>query len=149
MQPILAYLLSPWGWLSLAAAAAAFEMLLPGAYLIWVAAAAFATALTAALLNLSIDGQLGAFAIWIAVSLLAARRWNSKRVKSSDHGLLNQRAAQLAGQRATVTTAIVGGRGRVRLGDSEWIAAGPDLPAGSRVRISGAEGTVLRVEADG
>lgn len=148
MRELVAFLLSPWGWLSLAAVAAALEMLVPGVYLIWIAAAAFATALTGAILNLSLDGQFGAFAIWIAVSLLAARRWNSSRTRPADHQLLNQRGAQLAGRAATVSEAIVGGRGRVRLGDSEWIAAGPDLPPGAQVRVIGAEGTVLRVVAE-
>ena len=147
VELLLGFLLSPWGWLSLAALAAALEMLLPGAYLIWIAAAAFATALTSALLNLSVDGQFGAFALWIAVTLLAARRWNSGRTRPDDHQLLNQLVAQLAGQTAIVTEAIAGGRGRVRLGDSEWIAAGPDLPPGAQVRVIGAEGAVLRVEA--
>jgi hypothetical protein len=32
------------------------------------------------------------------------------------------------------------------VGDSVWIARGPDLPAGARVRIVGAKGTVLEVE---
>ena len=148
MGGIVNFLLSPWGWLSLAAVAAGFEILLPGVYLIWIAAAAFATALSAGLLNLSVDGQFGAFAIWIAVSLLVARRWNSSRIQPSDHQLLNQRGAQLAGRTATVSEAITGGRGRVRLGDSEWIASGPDLPEGAQVRVTGADGTILQVEAD-
>ena len=146
MHGIVDFLLSPWGWLSLAAVAAALEMLVPGAYLIWVAAAAFGTALTSALLNLSIDGQLGAFAIWIIVSLLAARRWNTNRLKPADRQLLNQRGAQLTGRIVVVTVALSGGRGRVRLGDGEWIAEGPDLAVGRQARIIGAEGTILRVE---
>ena len=31
-------------------------------------------------------------------------------------------------------------------GDSEWIARGPDTPAGQRVRISGNDGAILLVE---
>ena len=34
----------------------------------------------------------------------------------------------------------------MKLGDSEWIARGPDAAAGERVRISGSEGAVLLVE---
>lgn len=47
----------------------------------------------------------------------------------------------------TVTAPIVNGVGRVRVGDSEWRATGPDLPTGSRVLVVGAEGTTLEVEA--
>ena len=43
------------------------------------------------------------------------------------------------------SSAIGPGHGRVRIGDSTWLAAGPDLPAGSRVRIVGARGALLLV----
>ncbi len=42
--------------------------------------------------------------------------------------------------------AIEHGSGRIRLGDSEWIARGPDVAAGERVRVSGSEGAILLVE---
>ena len=48
----------------------------------------------------------------------------------------------------TLDQAIVGGRGRVRIGDSSWIAEGPDLPAGTRVRVVAVEGVVLKVQAE-
>ena len=38
------------------------------------------------------------------------------------------------------------GRGRVHHGDSEWPAKGPDMGVGTRVRITGAEGSDLLVE---
>ena len=142
---LIGFLLSPWGWLSIAAVAAGLEILLPGAYLMWLALAALGTGLTTALLNLTIDGQLGAFAIWIAISLFAARRLKLDRSGRSDDPLLNQRGARLAGATATVTEAIAAGRGRVKLGDSEWIAEGPDAEVGTRVRVVGADGAVLKV----
>ena len=36
--------------------------------------------------------------------------------------------------------------GRVKLGDSEWIAHGPDVAVGERVRVKGSEGAILLVE---
>ena len=39
------------------------------------------------------------------------------------------------------------GFGRLALGDSVWRIAGPDLAAGQKVRIVGADGAVLKVEA--
>jgi inner membrane protein len=59
---------------------------------------------------------------------------------------LNRRGAQLIGRQVQLAQAIEHGEGRVRVGDGEWIALGPDLPAGNWVRITGAEGTALRVE---
>jgi membrane protein implicated in regulation of membrane protease activity len=66
-------------------------------------------------------------------------------IVSSDP-LLNNRRGRLVGQTAVVTTPIDGGEGRVRVGDSEWIARGNDTPAGQRVLIIGSEGSILLVE---
>lgn len=40
----------------------------------------------------------------------------------------------------------VAGRGKIKAGDSLWLVSGPDLPAGSQVRVTGQDGVVLRVE---
>jgi hypothetical protein len=52
------------------------------------------------------------------------------------------------GESAVVVQAIGGGKGRVRLGDSEWLAYGPDADAGTRVRVVGTNGAILRVEPE-
>ena len=41
---------------------------------------------------------------------------------------------------------IAAGEGRVRYGDSEWLAKGPDAVIGTRLRVAGHDGTVLLVE---
>lgn len=138
-------LLSPWSWLSLAALAGALELLIPGVYLIWVALAAFLTALTAAILNLTLDGVLTIFAMWVVVALLAAQRWNPSRRGRTDDPLLNRRGARVVGMRVEVTEAIENGRGRVRLGDSDWTAEGPDAPVGREMQVTAASGSVLTV----
>jgi len=43
--------------------------------------------------------------------------------------------------------AIVDGRGRVQIADAFWEVAGPELPAGVQVRVTGADGMTLTVEA--
>mgnify|MGYP003348279276 CR=1 FL=1 len=42
---------------------------------------------------------------------------------------------------------IEGGTGRVRVGDGEWPAEGPDLAAGAKARIASVRGGVVVVEA--
>lgn len=142
---ILGFLFSPWGWLSLAAIAAGLELVVPGAYLIWLAVAALGTAITVGVLNLTIDGQLGVLVVWILIALLLSRRFRAERASPSDDPLLNLRGARLVGETAVVSQAIDGGSGRVRLGDSEWLARGPDCGIGTRVRIMAVDGTVLAV----
>jgi membrane protein implicated in regulation of membrane protease activity len=45
-----------------------------------------------------------------------------------------------------VTHVIEGGTGKVKHGDSEWLARGPDAEPGTRMRVSGHSGTALLVE---
>jgi inner membrane protein len=72
--------------------------------------------------------------------------WAHPAVVKTDQPDLNQRPVQLLGRVATVEEAIAHGRGRVRIGDTLWMAEGPDLPAGSEVRVTAAHGVVLKVE---
>jgi membrane protein implicated in regulation of membrane protease activity len=76
----------------------------------------------------------------------SARRFLSESPIVSADPLMNRRGARLVGETAVVVQAIEHGSGRVHVGDSEWIAKGPDLPVGERVRITGNEGATLLVE---
>lgn len=72
--------------------------------------------------------------------------WAHPGVSDSDQPDLNRRGAQLVGRVVMVDEAISGGRGKVQIGDTLWIAEGPDTPAGASVRITSAKATVLVVE---
>jgi inner membrane protein len=61
---------------------------------------------------------------------------------------LHDPAAALAGRIAVIEQAILGGRGRLTIGGTTWSVQGPDLPARTRVRITGMKGTVLVVAPD-
>ena len=51
----------------------------------------------------------------------------------------------MIGRRVLVAQAIVNGRGKVSVGDGEWLAEGPDLPIGSEVEVVSIRGTTLQV----
>ena len=53
---------------------------------------------------------------------------------------------ELVGKVFIVETPIVNGSGRVRVGESNWKAEGPDCEAGTSVRVVAAEAAVLKVE---
>jgi membrane protein implicated in regulation of membrane protease activity len=74
------------------------------------------------------------------------RRWYAANPVDSQDPLLNDRTARLVGEIVTVVEPIDNGRGRVKVGDSVWSCRGPDAPVGSRVRITGADASVLQVE---
>ena len=66
----------------------------------------------------------------------ARRSWAG--AETTDQPLLNRRGEQLVGRIATLTEPINDGRGRIKLGDTLWRVSGPDLPAGTQVRVKAA-----------
>lgn len=135
-----------WGWFILALALGALEIAAPGAFMIWLAAAALATGLMTLVYGLGWELQLLAFACLAIASVLAGRAFLRERPIRSADPALNRRADRLLGEVVTVSEAIHDGCGRVQVGDSPWPAAGPDMPAGARARIVGVDGNRLHVE---
>lgn len=90
--------------------------------------------------------------LW-AVLGLAAMVWyrNYKRTRPdfTEQPALNQRGLQYVGQEFELVEPIVNGTGKVRIGDGVWKVSGPALAAGTVVRVTGAEGAVLTVQAAG
>lgn len=138
--------LGPWAWLILAVVLFALETVVPGVHFAWFGVAAIVVSALILSLGISWPAQLIAFAITAVISVFLARRWSNPKSEISDTPDLNVRGAQYVGRTVTVEEAIYGGRGKVRVGDTLWVAEGPDQPVGSRVRVSGVNGTVLMVE---
>ena len=138
-----------WLWLLAAALIGILEIFLPGIFLIWIAAAAAITGIVAALLPIALPFQLALFGLLAIAAVYSGRRQYDRNPVASSDPLLNDRTARLVGQNVLVVTAIENGEGRVKVGDSVWAARGPDAPAGSRMVVTGADGTCLRVAAAG
>jgi len=135
-----------WWWLILALALATAEMLLPGVFLIWLGAAALVTGVATLLFGIGLPVQFGIFAISAVAAVYAGRRWFATNPIETSDPLLNDRTARLLGEIVVVATAIDGGTGKVRVGDSLWIARGPDAAVGERVRVIGVKDGALLVE---
>jgi membrane protein implicated in regulation of membrane protease activity len=136
-----------WAWIILAGALALAEMVAPSSYLMWIALGAAVTA-GAAATGIVIEGQLAVFAIATALSCIAG--YFVYRGMESEHdggGSLNTPQRSMIGARGTVSQAFVGGRGKVRIGDTVWLADGPDLAEGTPVVVAGVRGTRLDVTA--
>ena len=80
------------------------------------------------------------------VTVILVNRYLRKYPLESEAPLLNQRAAQLIGQTFELVDPIVNGRGSVHAGDTIWRVEGPVLPKGARVKVVGADGSILKVE---
>lgn len=136
-------------WLTLGLVLLVLEVLVPGAFLLWFGFGALATGMVAWLLpGLGWQGECVLFAVLSISSLLLFKRWRQLHPPATtDQPLLNNRVASLVGRVLDLSEPIVNGRARVQIGDALWTVCGPDLPAGSKVRISGAQGLDLIVEA--
>lgn len=135
-----------WIWLLGAIALGIAELIVPGVFLIWLAAAAAATGLLTLAFGIDLPFQFAVFALLAIASVYSGRRWYLANPMPSADPLLNDRAARLVGRTVVVTQAIENGEGRVKVGDSVWSCRGADCAVGSRVRITGADGSCLKVE---
>jgi membrane protein implicated in regulation of membrane protease activity len=135
-----------WHWWALGGLLAIVEVFAPGFRFLWVGVAA---GLVGCLLllwpGLDLAGQILAFAILVIADLLVWRLVQKAFPITTDEPNLNRRAAQCVGLRGALLVPIVNGRGRIRLGDASWTVSGPDLPAGTTVEVTGADGVVLQV----
>ena len=135
------------GWGALALLLFAAEALVPGAFLLWIgfgAAAVFV--IVAVVADIPLIWQVVAFVLLSFASIQVSRRWFRSRGRQSDQPLLNRRAEQLVGRVLVLDQPIVAGSGRVRIDDAFWNASGPDLPAGTRVRVVAVDGMLLKVQ---
>jgi len=135
-----------WVWLLVATVLAIAELIVPGVFLIWLAAAAALTGVAALLFGLPLAFQFLIFALFSFGSVYVGRRWYHAHPVESSDPLLNDRVARLIGETVVVVGAIENGRGRVAVGDTVWPARGADAATGSKVRVVGGDGTCLKVE---
>ena len=134
-------------WACAAVILMAAEMLVPGAFMLWLGfAAAGVFVVVMAFPGIAPIWQA---VIFVLLSLLSVSLYRSvlrKTAVKSDQPLLNRRAQQNVGLVAPLDQAIVAGRGRIKLGDAFWMVEGPDLPAGAPVRVVAVDGMVLKVQ---
>jgi membrane protein implicated in regulation of membrane protease activity len=141
--------LGPWTWMILAAILFALEVMSPGIFLMWFGMAAGVTGLLAFGFDISWQWQLVWFCLLSLAAVLIALKYLRKHPLKSERPLLNERAVKHIGQCYDLVDPIVNGRGSVKIGDSIWRVEGPELPKGARVRVLGADGTLLKVAPAG
>jgi membrane protein implicated in regulation of membrane protease activity len=134
----------PWVWLCAGIILMGLEMLLPGAFLLWIGLAAISISFLTYLLNLSFAWQAILFAMSSGVMISIGRKlWKNFSSSTSPH--LNRRMEALIGKTFVLDSPIVNGHGRLKIGDSAWSIQGSDLPAGTHVRVTAAAGNTLIV----
>lgn len=142
---------SHYGWWIFALILILAELILPGYFLLWIGIAAAGVGILATVFpELSFLVEAIAFVALAVVSCYCYWRFiRAVAERPSDQPLLNRRAEQFIGKRYVLESAIVNGSGKVQVGDSPWLAEGPDLPAGATVEVIAVDGITLKVRATG
>ncbi|HMB56677.1 MAG TPA: NfeD family protein [Arenimonas sp.] len=133
-------------WACAALLLMAAEMVVPGAFLLWLGFAAAGTFVLVWLLPLAPVWQALVFVVLSLVSIGVYLQFFRRMQKASDRPLLNRRGEQMVGRVLELDTAIVDGRGRVKIGDAFWTVQGTDLPVGSKVRVVAIDSMTLKVD---
>jgi hypothetical protein len=139
--------LEPWHWAALGLVLLIAEVSTGTTFLLWPAIAAGATALVAWLGGVDGPTQLGVFAaLTLALTWLGARYVRGRWLQPAQDSKLNERGAQMIGQRGEALVAFANGEGAVKLGDTRWRALSADaIQAGDSIVVVSADGPTLTV----
>jgi len=142
--------LGAWTWVVVGLLVMGLELVVPGAFMIWLGLAAVATGIAAALFDLGWQAAMLVYAVF-ALAAVGLGRWlnrDPRQRTNEPEPELNRSDRALIGRSLRLETAIIDGIGRVRVDDSSWRVTGPDMPAGERVRVIGMDGATLEVEPE-
>lgn len=133
------------GWWVVALVLALSELLSGSLFLLMLAIAAGLTALATHAGLADWQTQAVMFSV---LSVLLCFLWAKRRAAKATLPVtgLNSGTSRWIGRDVLLTEPLVNGRGRVAMDDTFWAVSGPDLPAGTRVRIRAVQGNTLVVE---
>ncbi len=140
--------LGTWNWLIFGFILMALELAAPGVFLFWFGLAALLVGLVSFAVHPQWQAQLLMFAMFAVAAVPVWRRLSRTNSEASESNpFLNRRTAALLGREFTLEKPIIDGTGTVRIDDTIWRVAGPDAPAGSRVKVVQVDGANLTVAA--
>ena len=135
-----------WNWFIAGGILLAIEVLAPGTFMLWLGLSALLVGVISLAVVWPWQAQFVAFAVFAIASIPIWHRVGRRVESPVDQPFLNRRSEALVGQTFSLDKPIVNGSGTVRIGDTVWRVTGPDSPAGSRVKITRADGALLFVE---
>jgi inner membrane protein len=147
------WLLEPvyWNWWLLGVALMAVETIVPGYFFLWMGVAALLVGLVLTVASeLAWTYQILLFALLSVGSIVGWRRRLRRHPTRSADPLLNRRGHQYVGRVFTLDAPVINGHGKIRVDDSSWkVLVDRDCPAGTRLRIVGVDGVLLKGEIEG
>lgn len=135
-----------WGWLGISLALIALEVLIaPGSYLLWIGLAALLVAFLSKAVVMSAGTELIVFGVLALASGFVGWKVYGARVENDAARDLHDPAVTFVGRELFLSAAIENGVGQAKVDDTVWQVTGPELPAGTKVRVTGLDGSTLQV----
>lgn len=140
-----------WHWGVFASALFVLEILTMSFFFLWLAAAA----VIVGVIYFVAPGMPWEiqFTLWALISIISALGWRvykkgNPNPIASDEPTLNRRGEQYVGRVFTLEEPIENGFGKVKVDDSTWkVECGSeDIAAGTKIKVTSIDGTVLQVE---
>jgi membrane protein implicated in regulation of membrane protease activity len=145
MQPLITTL-GVWIWFIAGGLLLIAEIVMPGVFMLWLGLAALLVGAISLFVGWAWQAQLVAFAVFALAAIPLWRRLALRVEEPSDQPFLNRRSDAFVGRVFTLSKPIVDGGGTIAIDDTVWRVSGADAPAGSRVRVTRADGATLYVE---
>ncbi len=137
-----------WHWLILAVGLIILEILLPGAYFLWIGVSAAVVGGAMFIFpDLPFLIQILFFAVLSLITALIYKTNRRNNPVVTDVPTLNRRGEHYIGRTFTLTEPIVNGTGKIKVDDSIWKISGENMQAGAEVRVVSVESTTLVVES--
>lgn len=136
-----------WHWWVAAALFIVIEMLDGSGHFIWLGISAAIVGALSWAIGMSWQTEMFLFALFSVGSIFAWRAYKRNNPDVDNYPTLNRRGTNHIGRTFTLTDPIVDGVGKVNVDDTIWIVRGPDLAAGSKIKVAGLDGTSFIVEA--
>lgn len=136
-----------WYWFIGGLALLIAEMIVPTGYiLLWTGVSALVVGVVTWLVPLGWTAQFVVFGVLSLASFFAFRKFFPQRKAPDERPTLNRRGHSYVGRVFTLTRPVVNGVGTLHVDDSQWRITGPDMPEGSQVKVTEADGATLKVE---
>ena len=137
--------LGPWSWFVLGLILLGLEIMAPGTIFLWFGLSALVVGVVSLVFDFAWQIDVALFLVLSLVSLLIGRRMMRQLASEKGDPGLNQRGSRYIGREFTLAAPLSEGAGNLSIDDTIWRITGPDLPAGTKVKVEAIDGARLVV----
>lgn len=137
--------LGPWSWFVLGLILLGLEILAPGTIFLWFGLSALVVGVVSLVFDFAWQVDVALFLALSLASLLVGRRMMQRLASEKGDPGLNQRGSRYIGREFTLAAPLSEGAGNLSIDDTIWRITGPDLPAGTKVKVEAIDGARLVV----